>query len=473
MLPDEFREGPRDAWTFRKAVTALAIIPQNASLTRTGRMAFNVMLWLAQREAPSAEGWWSAPVSRIVKGMGSTTRDSMRVKDNIDAMVSTLVRYSPLSASDAAAFAASQPLSAQATLDGVEAALAPSDPFDGARTFTLISEARFSRRSGEAWVEWCFPPTVREMLVDPVRWAQLDLAELASLSRYSAVALYEIVARYRNVPGGLTNRATTDWWMATLRHDSREQTREWRKVKNELIKPAMAEINQRTGLEVRMIEHKAGRAVSHVQFHVRQRAHVAPPEMPDMSLAGRGAGLGLKEREVDAMIDEFGQDAVGKALDALEGRMRLQMREKVGRPLAYLKRILKNDGSGDILDQATPPEATPLRRATKAGKSSEQADRAADDVGTSSLSDDDASEARIRRRNAQLDAMSPEDLEQLAGEAYELTKRKGTLTANLQRRWDAGQYSSPLLRSALREALAARETSHRGESAESLAQVRS
>lgn len=454
MLPDEFREGPSDAWTFRKAVTALAIIPQNASLTRTGRMAFNVMLWLAQREAPSAEGWWSAPISQIVKGLGSTTRDSMRVKANIDAMVSTLVRYSPLSASDAAAFATSLPAMAQATLDGVEAPPVPQDAFDGARTFTLISEARFSRRSGEAWVEWCFPPTVREMLVDPVRWAQLDLAELASLSRYSAVALYEIVARYRNVPGGLTNRATTDWWMATLRHDSREQTREWRKVKNELLKPAIAEINQRTSLEVRMIEHKAGRAVSHVQFHVRQRAQVAPPEMPDMSLAGRAGGLGLKDREVDALIDEFGQDAVGKALDALEGRMRLQMRDKVGRPLAYLKRILKNDGVGDMFDQAATPGRPAVRREAKLSVPSRQAE---DSDGASSLENADEREAQIRRLNAQLDAMNTEEMTLLAVEAYELTKRKGTLTVNLQRRWDAGQYSSPLLRSALREALAARQ----------------
>lgn len=461
MVPNDTRQSPTDAWTFRKAVTALAIIPQNASLTRTGRMAFNVMLWLAQREAPSAEGWWSAPISRIVKGLGATTRDSMRVKAYIDAMVSTLVRYSPLSASDAAAFAASLPAPAQATLEGVEAAPAPQDQFDGARTFTLISEARFSRRSGEAWVEWCFPPSVREMLVDPVRWAQLDLAELASLSRYAAVALYEIVARYRNVPGGLTNRASTDWWMATLRHDSREPTREWRKVKNELLKPAIAEINQRTSLEVRMIEHKAGRAVSHVQFHVRQRSQVAQPEMPDLSLAGRAAGVGLKEREIDSLIDEYGQEAVGKALDALEGRMRLQMREKVGRPLSYLKRILKSNGAGDMFDQATASamaaERPQVRRDAPAKASPPY--RPEGSMAGLSSTDADGPEARIRRLNGQLDAMNSEELEQLAREAYELTKRKGTLTVNLQRRWDEGQYSSPLLRTALREALAARESS--------------
>jgi hypothetical protein len=292
------------------------------------------------------------------------------------------------------------------------------------------------------------------MLVDPVRWAQLDLAELASLSRYAAVALYEIVARYRNVPGGLTNRATTDWWMATLRHDSREQTREWRKVKNELIKPAIAEINQRTSLEVSMIEHKAGRAVSHVQFHVRQRSQAAPPEMPDMSLAARAGGVGLKEREVDALVDEFGQEAVGKALDALKGRMRLQMREKVGRPLAYLKRILKNDGVSDMFDHAATSQGPAVRRVAKTGAQPEQVP----DVTSASRPDDtDAREARVRHLNSQLDAMSPEEMEQLAREAYEMTRRKGTLTMNLQRRWDEGQYSSPLLRSALREALAARE----------------
>ncbi len=428
---------PADSWTLRKAVTALAISPQTESLTRTGRLAFNVMIFIAQRSSPDAEGWWSSPVSAIVNGFGSTTRDSQRVKGYIEQMVSTLVRYYPLAAGDAA-FGPNAARGEQASLVGVEQVPIVQDGFDGSRSFTLISEARFSRRSGEAWVTWCFPPTVREMLVEPLRWAQLDLQEMAALSRYAAVALYEIAARYKDVPGGLTNRASTDWWMTALRADSKETTREWRKFKSETLKPALAEINQRTSLEVRLVEYKAGRAVAEAQFQVRRRTGERAPEIPDIAAVDRAAAAGIKERDLDALLDEYGQTAVHRGLELLAARRRLPT-SRIAQPLAYLKAILKNGPTGELFAEGGP---APSKQA-----------RPPDQVVTEAEGDQ---QRQTQALNARIDAMSPEELEILATEAHARFAARGALTPAHERRWAAKQYTSPLIRVALREALLAR-----------------
>ena len=126
-------------------------------------MAYNLMIFLAQRTNSDAEGGYSAPLSEIIKGFGATTRDSSRIRGYIEQMCSTVVRWFPLSASD----------EAQATLDGLE--VPPINAESDGRIFSLLSEARFTRRAGELWVQWFFPPTIRDMLIEPMRWAQLDI----------------------------------------------------------------------------------------------------------------------------------------------------------------------------------------------------------------------------------------------------------------------------------------------------------
>ena len=167
---------------------------------------------------------------------------------------------------------------------------------------------------------WFFPPTIRDMLIEPMRWAQLDIKELASLSHYASVALYEICARYKDVPGGLTNRAEPSFWVQTLRPDPDTKPREWRKFKNETLKPAVAEISQRTSLDVRLIEYKQGRAVVAVQFAVKRKTAEREMSSVDLSLVEHAASLGIKERDLDQLVDEYGEEMVAKALEQFRKR---------------------------------------------------------------------------------------------------------------------------------------------------------
>lgn len=444
MLDPIDPESPAAAWTLRKAVTALAIAPQSESLTRVGRMAFNVMIFLSQQRPADAEGWWSAPVSSIVRGFGATTRDSSRVIDYIERMARTSVRWYPLSPSDALSVAGEGVLvpSAQESLEGMEPPpRSTGDELDGTRVFALLAEARFFRRSGEAWVQWYFSPSIREMLIEPVRWAQIDLQELAALSRYASVVLYEICSRYKNSAGGLTNRATTEWWANALRTDPKETTREWRKFKNETLKPALAEINQRTSLDVQIVEYKQGRAITEIQFRVRKKPGGTMPEPPDLGLINKTVSLGIKEKELDALVDLYGEDKVTRAVGALEARMRVQMKEHVHHPLSYLKRSLKNDMDSQPLFTPEVEEKETVESKTPALSR------------TGSL-DSDRLQQRLKQLNEEMDSLAPDVLEVYVEKARERMQASGVMTPAAVKRLEAKQYGSPMIRQYIRAAYA-------------------
>lgn len=323
--------------TLHKAVQALAIEPLSMALSVTGRKAYDVMIWLAQRGTPGPDGGYASPVSAILQGFGSSTKASERVQRYIEQMVQTTVIWRPLAPGDAGSL----------TLEGFEEVPAGQDSprrGDEARTFPLLAEARLYKRAGEWWVTWYYPPSIAEQIIDPDRWAQIELNSIARLGTYTAVALYEICARYKDSPGGLTSRMPPDHWTGVLREGGGLKPREFRKFKSELLQPAMREINQRTELSIELIEHRKGAVLESVQFRVARRpaAAAAPAvvEPVDVTVPMQAAALGIREAELDPLLLKFGAARVTEALDALAAHIAGQRGAPVRRPAAYLATIL-------------------------------------------------------------------------------------------------------------------------------------
>jgi len=352
-----------------KSVHALAIEPLNMALTVTGRKAYNVMLYISQHSSPDPEGWYSSPVSAILRGYGSTTKASERLQRYIEQMVTTAVVWRPLAASEQGILFSTDgadtdidPDAPDAEPGGGRARLADDDE---ARTFPLLAEARLSRRNGEAWVKWVYPPSIKEQLINPDRYAQIELQSIALLTTYTSVALYEICARFKSSPGALTNRASPDFWSRVLREGGDIKPREWRKIKNELVVPAIAEINDVTEINIELVEHRPGNAVVSVQFRVtrkpRERDRARGPT--DVAQVLRAARLDIREADFDALTTKYGAYKVAEALDALESYVNDPTATKIVNRTAYLRTILANrypDNQEQIL---APQEAA----ATAAG----------------------------------------------------------------------------------------------------------
>ncbi|OYY61197.1 MAG: hypothetical protein B7Y51_10645 [Burkholderiales bacterium 28-67-8] len=338
--------------TLSKSVFALAIEPLTMALTVTGRKAYDVMLWIAQRGPAAADGGYTSPVSAILRGYGSTTKASERVQRYIEQMVQTTVVWRPLAASE----------QGNMLLEGFEAA-APEKISDEARTFPLLAEARLYIRGGEAWVTWYYPPSIKEQLISPERWAQIELNSIAKLSTYTAVALYEICARYKDSPGGLTSRHEPEFWTRVLREGGGIKPREFRKFKNELLMPAVAEINEETEIEVELIEHREQSTLHAVQFKVARKAKEKAkiPDAADVTLVMRAAKLGVRESDLDALVAKYGALKVTEGLDAMEAYISDPNASKIMNRGGYLKAVLANRfPDGGVPAPLSPAEARPV-----------------------------------------------------------------------------------------------------------------
>jgi len=345
--------------TLSKSVFALAIEPLTMSLTVTGRKAYDVMLWIAQRSSAAGDGGYTSPVSAILRGYGSTTKASERVQRYIEQMVQTTVVWRPLAASE------------QPTLlpEGLERG-AGDKVTDEARTFPLLAEARLFIRGGEAWVTWYYPPSIREQLISPERWAQIELNSIARLSTYTAVALYEICARYKDGPGGLTSRHEPEFWTRVLREGGNVKPREFRKFKSELLMPAMAEINEETEIEIELIEHRVQSTLQAVQFKVarKAKAKVRIPDVADVTLVMRAAKLGVREVDLDVLTARYGALKVTEGLTAMDAYVNDPGTPKIMNRGGYLKAVLANrfpdggmPGPLSAQEERLPPKLDPRR----------------------------------------------------------------------------------------------------------------
>lgn len=326
----------------RKPHEMIVLVPRAKRVTLTGRRVYNALLHVAQArlaampDMPPADFMFEAPLPAILRTAGSNGDDRTAAKRYLQEM------------------------------RGLEVDWTSTAPGNGVkwRGFSMLSEVAIELRGGENWVSWSYPPTLMAALRNPTLWARIELGMLAKLGTYSAVALYEICARYRGNPSGVTSRQPVRWWIDALSGaPAGAERREWRKFKNERVKESVDEINRETDLEVELIEDKEGsRSVVTVQFAVRERRG-APrgrlqSQVPvDASLVLRAESLGVRELKLEALITEFGDDSVRARLEQLERRVANRQLPAVDNAYSYLRSLLRNDPGPEPADP--PPAQTP------------------------------------------------------------------------------------------------------------------
>jgi hypothetical protein len=304
----------------------------------------------------------------------------------------------------------------------------------------MLSEVAIEVRNGENWVSWSYPPTIMAALREPTRWARIDLDVLASLGTYAAVALYEICARYRDNPSGVTSRKPVAWWADALSQaPAGTERREWRKFKNERVKPAVQEINQETDLEIELIEHKQGRAVIEAQFAVRKKRAVPKyrqaPDVVDANLVLRAESLGIREIKLEALIKEFGEERVRQQLDVIERRAANARLPGIDNAYSYLRSLLRNN---TVEEPPAPP--APGAAAAEAPPASPASDIAAARQGEANWLNE-----RIASIKAEIQALGAEQRMALVQEAVQDLSQKRLMTAVVARRAAQGDALHGLL----------------------------
>jgi len=416
----------------RKPNEVLVMISKDKGMTAVARKLYTVLLWEAQQQmkalgrVPEATHLFEMPLRRALLLAGSSTESRTIAQGYLREMRKMAISWE-----------------APGTTNGPEW-----------RDMALLSQAAFEMRHGERLVQWAFPPDLVKALLDPKLWTLQDLPILARLESYGAIALYDICSRYKNNPSGVTNRAAPDWWVSAL--SSSPKKREWRKVKNEAVMAAMAEINEKSDIEVELLEHRQGRAVTEVQFAVRKKrqdrqagAAVGPAAVAQgagdgggpVSGAGQGAvraaasGLGLSDAQLEALSGQYSEERLVRALLDTRARTHRTDLAPVRNQLMYLMSLL-DPRAPDPLMREVPGAAAPEPRPAVAP--------AQDTIR------EDASEAMRRERFdqavAEIAHLPAEVRGQLLQKLAAQLKEKGLLTPSIAKRVREGDWTSPLLK---------------------------
>jgi hypothetical protein len=315
-----------------KPVSALAMVPKTGTITRVGRQAYTLMMFLAREQGTEDEetGMFGAPLNSVIRGYDGSTGSVKELKKHLLSMVSHVVEWQSPSPAETEEWGACG----------------------------LLSQVNLKKKNGENWLYWAYPPALRQEMLYPLRYAQIKRSTIAQFRSHAGLALYEICARYKDNPSHRTSKQHWHWWLPVLtgKPIPKEIKTEFRFFNRDTIKPAIEEVNEVSELTVTVHEFRVGRSIEFVQFevHLKQEASVKEAKAIDLSKVARAIQLGIDAEIAEDHFIRHGELAFAKAIERLEARLAMQGTPILSRH-AYLKALL----TGRVIDKPAPEEYQP------------------------------------------------------------------------------------------------------------------
>lgn len=437
---------PRAELTLKKPNEAIVMLPKLGKLTATARKIYNVILHATQRQVQDHDA--------LGKTIEATHLFSARLEDVVEPVQSE--------GSDIRTMAKKY----LREMRRVEVDWEAPDSRSGVvwSSMGLLSQVQIEIVKGVAHVKWALPPDLLSAVRDPVRFTMLDIRQMARLHGYTAVALYEICARYRTNPSGVTALNPPEWWVEALTNapaaidpaTGAKRLREWRKVKSESVLRAIEEINELTDIEIELIEHKTGKAITAVQFAVRRKAQAVLPASGDVApripadLAEHATRLQIGLRDMASLLAaRHSPEVLRAALMKLEQRVLREDLEPVGSRLAYLRAVV--DELDSLVTRPGRPSSAPTPATSVLAQASAFPQAPSRDQDSVEPDFKERRRAEIRQEMESLPAI--ERLALQARTVEELRRRVG-LTPAMVRKIDAGDFHSGVLASTMFEVFA-------------------
>ncbi|MDO8771993.1 MAG: replication initiation protein [Burkholderiaceae bacterium] len=315
-----------------KPVSALAMVPKTGTITRVGRQAYTLMMFVAREQGAEdgASGMFGAPLNSVIRGYDGSTGSVKELKKHLLSMVTHVVEWQSPSPGETEEWGACG----------------------------LLSQVSLKKKNGENWLYWAYPPALRQEMLYPLRYAQIRRSTIAQFRSHAGLALYEICARYKDNPSHLTSKQHWHWWLPVLtgKPAPEEIKTEFRFFNRDTIKPAIEEVNEVSELTVAVHEFKVGRSIEFLQFEVRIKQEAASKEIKaiDMSKVARAIQLGIDAEIAEDLFIRHGELAFAKGIERLEARLGMPGTPILSRH-AYLKTLL----SGKAIDKPVPTEYQP------------------------------------------------------------------------------------------------------------------
>lgn len=311
---------PQAKRALKKSVDTLAIVPTKDRISVVARKVYNVMMHFAQEQGPD-QSIYRVRLRDVINGIDFNSNNTEIIKAHLRQMVTTKVEWQSPTKGEGSRWAVS----------------------------ALIAHAELVTENGEVFMEWSYAVNIKQEILDPQRYARISLSFQAEFKSMPGLALYEICSRYVDNPGGLTARQHWTWWRPVLTGAPETQVgvyAEWKYFKRDVIKGAVAEVNQITDLEIEAITHKStGRSIGDIQFRVKKKKQDTlpfgtAPTPVNLKDIGRAIKTGITQEKAEKLLGKFGEDKFRRAVDALEVRMQRMDLKDVTAPDKYLARTL-------------------------------------------------------------------------------------------------------------------------------------
>ncbi len=318
-----------------KPVSALAMVPKTGTITRVGRQAYTLMMFVAREQGveDKESGMFRAPLNSVIRGYDGSTGSVKELKKHLLSMVTHVVEWQSPSPGETEEWGACG----------------------------LLSQVGLKKRNGENWLHWAYPPALRQEMLSPLRYAQISRSTISQFRSHAGLALYEICARYKDNPSHLTSKQHWHWWLPVLtgKPVPDEIKTQFRFFNRDTVKPAIDEVNEVSELTVTVHEFKVGRSIEFLQFEVRIKQEAVTKEVKaiDMSKVARAIQLGIDAEIAEDLFIRHGELAFAKGIERLESRLAMPGAPILSRH-AYLKSLLTGKAIDKPVSTAHEPELT-------------------------------------------------------------------------------------------------------------------
>lgn len=301
--------------SFLRPNETIAINPSKGKITLATRRLFNILLYCAQHDGDKPT--YSRPISELMQMM-TTTKDTEWFKNCFRQMRDTPIEWNSKEGS-----------------------------IEDWRTSGLITEARVVRAGGSTTISWSLPSVIRERLKDPRFYTKLTLEMHSKLTTGASIALYEICLRYLTNPTKVTNREPWQWWQPRLTGNAKRETSEYKYFARDTLRPAIAEVNEISEINVELIEHKIGRRIEEIQFRVTKKVSVADTNKLDSKIDAAVLesimSFGIAQGEARNLYFSHEIAFLRKTILLVENRMLDVKAPTLTSPAAFFKNALKKE----------------------------------------------------------------------------------------------------------------------------------
>jgi hypothetical protein len=242
----------------KKAVQAIHASPKKGIISLQQRRIFNALIKnaISQNQAQPGRAQFEMPIPEIKSMLELTTNNVSYIKDTIRSLIGIVVDWDHLNT------------------DGTKGAWTASGLIAGARIDGSL-------------LHYSFSAEIRSELLDPEKYAMLDLRIAAQFRRAHSLALWENTVRYERV--GQTARMPLARFKDLIlgQEEGATKYKEYKIFKRAVLAPCIAEVNELSEHTIELVEFKNGRSVVALQFKVtRKETNSAETDAdPDLVLA--------------------------------------------------------------------------------------------------------------------------------------------------------------------------------------------